>query len=223
MTERSRNRRPDPNDAPAYSVAQAAHYVGLPYATMRDWAGETGLIATPAPLTLSFNNLAEAHILRAMRRRHRLSMQGIRKALARLKRIHKTEHPLLDESFRTDGISLCIEEEDRIINLSADLQTEIRQFVELYFDRIERGRGGKAAKLFPFIKKESYDAPRHVSISPAIAFGQPVLAGTGISTALIAGRFASSDSVADLAREYDVEIGALEDAIRWEMLKGKAA
>jgi len=56
-----------------------------------------------------------------------------------------------------------------------------------------------------------------------IAFGRPVLADTGISTAVIAGRFMADDSITDLAQEYAVEIGALEDAIRWEMLKGKAA
>ncbi|SEG44417.1 Uncharacterized conserved protein, DUF433 family [Bryocella elongata] len=209
-------------DAPAYSVVQAAHYVGLPTATLRDWVGPRGLIMTPKPKNLSFNNLAEAHVLRAMRRHHKLPMQGIRKALEQLALIHGTPHPLLDESFRTDGVSLCIEEEGRVVNLTRKLQTEMREFVDLYCDRIQR-QDGQAAKLYPFIKNESADAPRHISISPVIAFGRPVLADTGISTAVIAGRFMADDSITDLAQEYAVEIGALEDAIRWEMLKGKAA
>lgn len=210
-------------EAPAYSVSQAAHYVGLPVATLRNWVGTTGLITPAQPNNLSFINLAEAHILRAMRRNHHLSMQGIRKALLELKRIRKSTHPLLDESFSTDGINLCIEEEDRILNLNQKLQTEIREFVALYLQRIERDASGRATKLYPFVSGEKADEPRHISISPTISFGRPVLAGTGISTAVIAGRFAARDSIDDLAEEYDINKQVLEDAIRWEMLKGKAA
>jgi uncharacterized protein (DUF433 family) len=56
-----------------------------------------------------------------------------------------------------------------------------------------------------------------------VSFGKPVLAGTGISTSVIVGRFNARDSVSDLAREYGVATAVLEDAIRWEMNKGKAA
>jgi uncharacterized protein (DUF433 family) len=42
------------------------------------------------------------------------------------------------------------------------------------------------------------------------------LTGTGVSTALIAGRFASRDSIIDLASEYGVNPSSIEDAIRWE-------
>jgi len=210
-------------EAPAYSVSQAAHYVGVPVATLRDWVGAKGLITLSQPNNLSFINLAEAHILRAMRRNHHLSMQGIRKALSELGRLRKTSHPLLDESFSTDGINLCIEEEERIVNLTQKLQTEIREFVALYLQRIERDANGQATKLYPFVSGENADEPRHISISPTISFGKPVLAGTGISTAVIAGRFAARDSIDVLAEEYDINKQILEDAIRWEMLKGKAA
>ncbi len=64
---------PSVYDTPAYSCLQAAHYVGLPGATLK-WIGGDGLIRTPEPSALSFNNLAEAHILRAMRRKHGLSL-----------------------------------------------------------------------------------------------------------------------------------------------------
>lgn len=213
-------------DRPTYSVSQAAQYVDLPVATLRSWVGPVGLIQTPEPNNLSFNNLAEAHILKAMRRNHRMSMQGIRKALSSLSELRKTEHPLLDEKFMTDGISLCIEEEDKIVNLNRELQTEIREFAEIYLARIER-ENGRAARLYPFISKvtslEAADEPKHISISPTISFGRPVLVGTGIATSVIAGRFSARDTLDDLAKEFGVEKSTLEDAIRWEMLKGKAA
>lgn len=158
-----------------------------------------------------------------MRRVHQLSLQSIRKALKELSRLRQTDHPLLDETFATDGVSLCIHEEGQIINLNKRLQTEIREFVALYLQRIERDHSGRAARLYPFIVRDQPNEPRHVSISPVVSFGRPVLAGTGISTAVIAGRFAARDTIAELAEEYRVEPQVLEDAIRWEMLKGKAA
>ena len=101
-------------ETPAYACSQAAHYVGVPTATLRSWIGKDGLIQTPEPGALSFNNLAEAHIVRAMRRKHRLSLQAIRRALEELGQLRKTAHPLLDETFETDGVDLCIRDEEDI-------------------------------------------------------------------------------------------------------------
>ncbi len=210
-------------DAPAYSTMQASHYVGVPYATLRNWTGSGGLIATPAPNNLSFNNLVEAHVLKAMRRKHKLPLQGIRRALQQLSAVRKTSHPLLDEKFQTDGVSLCIDDEGQVLNLSKKLQAEIKEFVALYLQRIERDVHGRAFKLYPFVARDEANEPRHISISPTVSFGRPVLTGTGITTAIVAGRFASRDSLSDLAKEYSVDEQVLEDAIRWEMLRGKAA
>jgi uncharacterized protein (DUF433 family) len=210
-------------DTPAYSCPQAAHYVGLPNGTLRDWIGESGLIQTPQPNILSFNNLAEAHIVKAMRRVHGLSLQGIRKALHELSQLRQSSHPLLEEKFETDGINLFIHDQNEIVNLSQRGQREFRQFLSLYLRRIERNDVGKVTRLYPFIVADREGEPRNISISPTVAFGKPVLAGTGISTSVIVGRFNARDSIADLAREYDVEPAVLEDAIRWEMSKGQAA
>ncbi len=210
-------------DAPAYSGPQAAHYVGVPYHTLRRWIDDGGLIVTPRPNVLSFNNLAEAHVLKAMRRKHHLSLQAIRRALLELSAMRRTSHPLLDETFETDGVSLCIRESDEIINLSKQGQREFQEFVAVYLQRIERDSTGKATRLYPFVISDSISEPKNISISPIISFGKPVLTGTGISTSVVAGRFSARDSISDLAKEYDVDIKILEDAIRWEMLKGKAA
>jgi len=210
-------------DAPAYSCMQAAHYTGLPYQTLRSWIGADGLIRTPEPSTLSFNNLTEAHVLKAMRKDHKLSLQAIRKALKELEHHRHNAHPLLDESFETDGVSLCIRINDEIINLSQKSQREIKAFVSLYLQRVKRDASGRVTRLYPFVVTESAEEPRHISISPTVSFGKPVLAGTGISTSVIVGRFNARDSVADLAREYDVAPAVLEEAIRWEMNRGKAA
>ncbi|MDP9039793.1 MAG: DUF433 domain-containing protein [Acidobacteriota bacterium] len=210
-------------DTPAYSCIQAAHYVGVPRDTLRHWIGTDGLITTPAPSWLSFNNLAEAHVLKAMRKTHSLPLQRIRKALNELKLLRRTDHPLLDEAFETDGVSLCIREGEDVVNLTYKGQKEIREFVSLYLHRVARDKASKVTHLYPFIVTEHQNEPKNISISPTISFGRPVLAGTGISTAVIAGRFNSRESVADLALEYQVAPAVLEDAIRWEMNRGNAA
>jgi uncharacterized protein (DUF433 family) len=210
-------------DTPVYSCLQAAHYIGVPYQTLRGWIGQEGLIKTPEPRALSFNNLAEAHILKAMRKVHKLPLQGIRRALRELAQFRQTDHPLLDEAFETDGVDLCIRDDDAVINLSRTSQREIREFVSLYLQRINRDESGRVSRLYPFVVTEQENEPKNISISPTVSFGKPVLAGTGISTSVIVGRFNARDSVADLAREYDVAPAVLEDAIRWEMNKGMAA
>ena len=209
-------------DTPAYSCLQASHYVGVPYHTLKRWVGEAGLIATPSADSMSFNNLAEAHILKAMRK-HGLSLQGIRKALGELSIIQQSAHPLLDQAFETDGVDLCIRYDDAVINLSRKGQIEIKQFVALYLHRIDRDAAGKIARLYPFVVKDRNDEPRSIAISPTVSFGKPVVAGTGISTSVIVGRFNARDSIEDLAKEYGVAPAVLEDAIRWEMNRGKAA
>jgi hypothetical protein len=81
-------RQTDFRGAPAYSVAEASRYLGLPGSTVRSWvAGQTGSRAVfrPAdpgpPPCLSFVNLVEAHVLAAIRKKHRVSLQRIRKAV----------------------------------------------------------------------------------------------------------------------------------------------
>ena len=158
-----------------------------------------------------------------MRKVYGLSMQGIRKALRELAELRQTAHPLLDETFETDGVDLCIRDRDDVINLSRRSQREFREFVSLYLHRIQRDDAGRVARLYPFIVTESAVEPKSISISPAVSFGKAVLTGTGISTSVIVGRFNARDSIEDLAREYQVPAAVLEDAIRWEMTKGRAA
>src|SRR5436190_7188710 len=73
----------DVRELPAYGVAEAAHYLLVPRATLRSWVagmsyGSDGerrffkRVIHPAasPVALSFINLIEAHVLAAIRRRH---------------------------------------------------------------------------------------------------------------------------------------------------------
>ena len=53
-------------------------------------------------------------------------------------------------------------------------------------------------------------------MNPKISFGRPVIDGTGVPVASIYERYKAGDSVADLAQDFRLEIGAIEEAIRCE-------
>jgi uncharacterized protein (DUF433 family) len=211
-------------DRPTYGYPEAAQYLRLNPSTLRTWASPNGLIRPASPGSLSWNNLAEMHVLKSLRRVHGISHQAIRKALQELSTQTKSEHPLLDPSFETDGVDLFINDAAGLVNLSRRGQRAMRDVISLYLQRIGRdAKSGQATHLFPFIAGASEDEPEHVSINPNVSFGKSVIAGTGISTAVIAGRFAARDSIASLAEEYEVAPELIEDAIRWEAPQAKAA
>jgi uncharacterized protein (DUF433 family) len=211
------------NDRAAYGIPEASHYLRMSYSTLRSWTSGTGIIQAPEYGFLSFNNLLEAYMLKALRRKHRFSMQSIRRALSDVSRLTRSERPLLDSSFATDGISLFLEHEEDLVNLTRRGQLAIKEIVSLYMTRIERDSAGVPIRLFPFVVAAQQEEPKSISINPRVAFGRSVLAGTAISTEVVAGRFAARDSVPSLAEEYGVSPSIIEDAIRWESPLMKAA
>jgi len=44
----------------------------------------------------------------------------------------------------------------------------------------------------------------------------PVIVGTGIPVSSIYERYRAGDSLASLAQDFNLETGAIEEAIRWE-------
>ncbi len=166
--------------------------------------------------SLSFTNLIEAHVLNAIRRKYRIDLRKVRTALLFLKKQMEVKHPLADERFETDGVDLFIHRYGQLINVSQDGQLAMKEVLERYLSRIERDPSGKAARLYPFLRAEGHHERRSVVIDPYISFGKPVIAGTGIPTSIIAGRFNAGESVTDLAKDYGRQTFEVEEAIRYE-------
>jgi len=122
----------DVRELPAYGVAEAAHYLLVPRATLRSWVagmsygsdGERRFFkwvihpAATSPVALSFINLIEAHVLAAIRRRHRVDMPAVRRTIDFLKREFGSAHPLADHKFETDGVNLFISHYGDFISVS---------------------------------------------------------------------------------------------------------
>lgn len=221
----------DPRKLPSYGIAEASHYLRVPLATLRSW-----IRGRPYPVTsgsrkskpviilpdstkplLSFMNLAEVHVLDAITKKHRVRLQSVRKALDYLEKEFNSKSPLIENSFQTDGKSLFVEKLGNLINATDQGQLVMKEAIEAYLSRIEYDAQGLAAKLYPFTRKRTYDEPKNIVIDPRIAFGRPVVAGTGICTAVIAERYKAGESVKDLASDYNRTFDEIEEAIRCEL------
>lgn len=181
------------------------------------------LISLPEADTklLSFINLVEAHVLGAIRRLHRISLQKVRKALRFLLERLPSPHPLADQNFETDGLHLFVERYGQLINISDEGQLAMRAILQAYLQRIERDASGIPAKLYPFTRDgrdgQTPSEPRIIVIDPHVSFGRPVLFGTGIPTAVIAERYKAGESIDELAGDYGRQRLEIEEAIRCEL------
>jgi uncharacterized protein (DUF433 family) len=225
----------DPRLMPAYSLVEAAHYLRMPEGTLRSWvvgrwypvAGQAKRfkplvhLDDPKKQYLSFINLVEAHVLAAIRRRHGVKLPKVRTALDYVKRQFHIEHPLIDQTFQTDGLDLFVERYGDLINASREGQQAMKEIISVYLKRIERDSKGLPIKLYPFTRDSESDTapktdPRVVVMNPAVSFGRPVIVGTGIPVSSIYERYRAGDSVADLAKDFRLDTSAIEEAIRCE-------
>jgi uncharacterized protein (DUF433 family) len=208
-------------ETPIYGIAETAQYLRVPQNTLVYWVKGGGSVpplirlASTEPPRLSFSNLLECYMLSSMRAIYDVRIPRVRKALITLAKYVQHKHPLIEQAFQTDRRDLFIKHLDQVVNLSKDQQILLPGVMELYLERIERDPKG-LFKLYPFVMERKPGEPRLILINPAVGFGKPVIAGTGISTAVVASRFNARESIGDLASEYGVEPRKIEEAIRWE-------
>lgn len=236
----------DLRELPVYTFQDASRHLKIPPTTLRDWVRgrkyfigkDKDSIKRSEPLIklpdqgvsyLSFINLIEAHVLNAIRNKHNIPLYKVRNALDYLSKYAKSEHPLADQWFQTDGVSLFIEGIDKeLVNITKSGQVALKEIVEVYLQRIDRDVQGVPQKLYPFITRDQAKEPFNIDkeksktivIDPTISFGKPVIAGTAIPTEAIYSLHQAGDSIERIAYEYGCETHQIEEAIRYE---GQAA
>ena len=225
---------------PSYATWEAARYLRMPLRTVQNWSFGFGSYAG-SPLIrvadakrhqLSFWNVAELHVLGALRRYHQISPQKLRRVIRYLEETFDSPHPLLTEKMLTDGVSVFIEQTGTLINASKGGQMAMRQLIEAHLQRIDQDVDGLAVRLFPFVRHSPQamgtpasfmNEPKIISLDPRVRFGRPVIVGTSIPTAEIAERFRAGDSFAELAEDYGRPEKEIEEAIRCELTLDTAA
>ena len=221
----------DPRDISTYAISEAARYLRIPAGTVRSWVAGRRYETTQGdqyfqpliltndrkPRLLSFTNLIEIHVLRAIRKDHKIQLDKVRAALDYLESELQVTHPLARSEFRTDGIDLFTEHYGTLINASKSGQTNLKDALNAHLERIEPDDNGLAIKLYPFTRSQEENNPRIVVIDPRIAFGRLIIVGTGIPTHIVAERYQAGDSIDDLADDYNCRHDTIEEAIRCEM------
>lgn len=221
----------DGRNHPAYTLAEAAHYLRLPAATLRSWtlghhyrtADECTrrfqpLIrpASQEPPRLSFWNLIEAHVLRSLRTEHGVSVKAVRQAITYAERALRIRRLLLSEELRTEAGKVFLERYGQLIELSASGQLAMRRLLEDHLERVTWGASHFPVKLYPAPPAGVGWDDRSVVIDARLAFGRPVVARKSISTRAIAERIDAGESVEDVAADYELSPAEVEQAAIYE-------
>lgn len=223
----------DLSNIPAYPFVDAARYLKIPVDTLRSWVRGRSYntsqgkryseplieLSSPDARELSFTNLVEAHVLRAIRVEHKVRLEQIRIALNFISDELGYTHPLVREDFlKTDGKSIYVKHLGRLLDASKSGQIEIEETLESYLKRIEVDAKGFAARLFPFIYPNRRDDPKIIVIDPNIAFGRPVIVGTRIPTGILADRARAGESLDALAKDFNCDRSLVQIALDYEGL-----
>jgi uncharacterized protein (DUF433 family) len=217
----------DIRNQPAYGLAEAARYVRLPAATLRTWVvgreypkGEVKATFHPLikpahrePIQLSFYNLVEAHVLRALRTEHGVALAELRRAIAFAEQKLQIQRLLLSQELRTHAGQVFLDRYVELINLSASGQLAMRKMFEDHLARVEWDAWKFPVRLFPYVGAPVRAAERPIAIDPQIAFGRPIVQRAGISTSAIADRIDAGESVDAIAEDYDLSREEVEQAV----------
>jgi uncharacterized protein (DUF433 family) len=219
----------DPRESPIYTTTEAARYLRIPIATLRSWIvgreyptrGTRGffmpLIQRPDTTAsgLSFNNLVEAHILRALRHKHQVSIKKVRTALEYAHDQYGIDRLLLNKDLlHSDAGELFLERYGQLINLSRAGQLAMKAILKDHLERLEWDLRNMPARLFPY-SSERADR-RIIVIDPFVSFGRPVIKTKKISTSVIADRVDAGESIESVADDYDLGQNEVMEALVYE-------
>lgn len=216
-------------EQPAYGLTEASRYLKLPPATLRAWTfgrpypttsgeGHFPPLIRPAssrPPLLSFSNLIEAHVLRALRAEHGVSVKAVRDAARFAERKLQINRLLLSQELRTKAGDIFLDRYGELINLSASGQLAMRHVLDAHLRRVV-WEHKLPIRLYPFVLGQPTDATMPIAIDPRIAFGRPVVASRGVSTAAIVARIDAGEPLPEVAADYELSQEEVEHAVLYE-------
>jgi len=220
-----------------YSLPEAERLTGVPRRSIRRWT--TGyewssrghlhrsppvigaelhlLLGTPA---LDFADLIEVRFLNAFLDKG-VSWKTIRVASERAKEVLGTAHPFSHRRFSTDGHTILaelarVEEDSVLLDLVRD-QYELDRMVSQYlFGQLDFGADNTPRRWFPL------GVERHIVIDPERALGAPIVRDSGIPTAVLANAAIAEGSTERVADMFEVDEGAVADAVEYEASRAAA-
>jgi uncharacterized protein (DUF433 family)/uncharacterized protein YcgL (UPF0745 family) len=220
----------EPREVAAYSYAEAARLLGVPASTVRAWKkgqdyiyqGRRQRFSEPIPSKLlqglSYNDLVEVFVLRALRTKHNFSLGYIRSALKEAQRAFDIDRLFLHEAFRIDpkGREFFLSRIDDYASLSGTAQLSMKMALEAYLERLEYGPDHLAVDFYPVIPKLGLTAPKLISVNATIAFGRPAVKRLGIRTSAISSRIDAGEDRETVIQDYRLTPAEFDQAIYLE-------
>jgi uncharacterized protein (DUF433 family) len=213
-------------DREVYSTSEAARLLAVKPARLRGWVdgyARAGVLYDPVIRpehtgneAVTWGEFVEAGYLREYRVRHRVSLQRLRPVVQLLRERLGVPYPLAHAKpyVANRELVLAVQEEtglDRELSMVVlrSGQLVLAPGAAAFVEKVEFAPGdGPAVRLFPD------DRGSPVAIDPLRAFGAPAI--RGVRTENLYDLFAAGDSVAAIARGYDLDVSEVEAAIRYE-------
>lgn len=216
----------DIRSRPAYTVAEAARYLSIPAPTVSAWfRGIQAKHQTFKPVLrfeepddrrLSFSNLVEAHVLRALRTKHGISMKAVRDALDYVRREFDIDRLLIDPGLRAAPGRMFLQRYGELVDLTRSGQHVIERMWDSHLKAVVQDPAGVPFKLYPWLPDRTEPPKQSILIDPAVSFGKPMTSSRGIATAVLADLYDAGTSVEELVEEYGLTSQEVEDALAFE-------
>lgn len=165
---------------------------------------------------LSFWNLIEAHVLRALRTEHGISIRALRKAVDYAEKKLQIDRLLLSPELRSDAGRLFLDRYGELIELQASGQLAMRQVFDAHLKRVTWDKARFPVRLHPFVAADSAAESMPIAIDANISFGRPIVLRAGVSTATIADRIDAGESPEDVAADYGLTREEIGQAVVYE-------
>jgi uncharacterized protein (DUF433 family) len=220
----------DPRKMPTYIISEASRYLHLSPSTLRTWikgrsyiyqdinSFSKPIISQPGNNTslLSFEHLIEAHIIKALRTIHRVSMRNLKIALDTAEKKFGITNLLLSPFLKAGAGQLFLDEYGALINLSRSGQYAMKRILEAHLERVEYDSVNLPSRFYPFLIATAADNRKVIVIDPTISFGKPVIVKKFISTSVIVNRIDAGEDIKNVADDYDLDTQDINDAILYE-------
>lgn len=210
-----------------YSTSEAARLIQVDSRSIRRWSfgyrrrgkDYPSAISTELPkqeghYALTFLELIELLSVRDMLDTG-LTWPKVRDAFRTVRKLMKVEHPFATRRWFADPDGLFVElardeEPDVLVDLVGHGQIAMLETLEDYLVELEFGPDDYVEKWHPW----GPDEP--IVIDPKVAFGQPVIRGTGTRTDVVYRMHQGGEDVETIAWAYDLEPSDVRTAIEYE-------
>ena len=208
----------DQRDLYQYGYTEASKATRIPVSTLRAWTrGQEGFNPVFKPASeqgLSYFNLIEAQVLRAIRKIHKISMPNVRKALDIAEGEYGKTRLFIDREFRFGAFGLFIEQYSKLISLTQSSQETLYNLLKDYLDRVEYDKQGFPKMFFPSLETEPDE--RLILINPFVSFGRATVVTRSISTDAIVARIEAGEEKEFVSQDYGIPEEEIEAAIEYE-------